>query len=190
MIEKLIPFIQKQEGGLSRDTSDNASSNPCPYPYKGVYGYHTNKGVTWTTFTGLAQKLGYAATANNFFTMPFKIWFDILKNGYLKPFDIDQINHLPRIQAVIITWAWGSGVAGSTSRLARFQRNNFGITDSNITSKEITANFKKHVNSLNEKKIFNLLCDQRAEDFSKMADFPKYKNGWLNRLKEFRTLFQ
>jgi lysozyme family protein len=189
MIQKLIPFIQKQEGGLSRDPADNASANPCPYPYNGKTGYHTNMGVTWTTFTGLASKLGYQPTANNFFKMSFKIWFDILNHGYMRPYNLDSISNLPRIQAVIITWAWGSGVTGAEMRLARWQREYFKINDSNITPLEITANFKKHVNSLNEKIIFNQLCDRRAEDFSKMADFPKYKNGWLNRLSEFRKLF-
>lgn len=190
MIEKLIPFIQKQEGGLSRDPDDNASSNPCPYPYKGKTGYHTNKGITWTTFTSMAKVIGYSPTAENFFKMPFKIWFDILKNGYMKPYNLDEIDHLPRIQAVIITWAWGSGVAGSERYLARFQRKQFGIQDNDIKPIEITRNFNQHVNKLNEKKIFLQLCEQRAFDFSQMSDFPKYKNGWLNRLNEFKNLFK
>lgn len=189
MIQKLVPFIQEQEGGLSRDKDDNASNNPCPYLYKGVGGYHTNKGVTWTTFTSLAGKLGYQPSARNFFTMPFKIWFDILKQGYMKPYNLDKIKNLPRIQAVIITWAWGSGVSGSNKYLANFQRSKFGISDTNITPSEVVENFKKHVTTLNEKNIFNALCDQRAYDFSRMADFPKYKNGWLGRLKKFKELF-
>lgn len=189
MIEKLIPFIQEQEGGLSRDPEDNASSNPCPYPYNGKSGYHTNMGVTWTTFLEMANKVGYQPTSNNFYKMSFKIWFGILQNGYMKSYPLDSISNLPRIQAVIITWAWGSGVSGSEHYLAKFQRKYWGLKDSDITKTEIIQNFKSRVTTLNESKVFNALCDQRAIDFSHMADFPKYKNGWLSRLAKFRKLF-
>ncbi len=195
VIGKLKPLLAKYEGGLSRDSDDNASAYPAPWewrdPKDGVMksGWHTNKGVTYQTFKGMASKLGYKATAKNFFEMPDKIWVDIISKGFWEMYPMDEISHLPRIQAVIFTWTWGSGPGGSEKYLAAFQREVMGIKDSNITKAEIVANFKRHVNSLNEKKVFLQLCERRAQDFSQMADYWKYKNNWLKRLNEFKNLF-
>lgn len=189
LLDKLVPFIQESEGGLSRDPKDTASAYPAPWTHKGVTGWHTNKGITYQTFVSNASKLGYAPTADNFFKMPNDIWLKILKGGYMKPFPLDRIAHLPRIQAVIITWAWGSGVGGATTRLARFQREVMGINPSNITASEIVENFRKKVNPLNEREWFHKLCDRREEDFRKMPTFSAHGRGWLNRLEKFRQLF-
>lgn len=189
MISKLSVFIKKWEGGASRDTKDTASSYPAPWSYKGQTGWHTVKGVTYKTFEANAKKLGYAVTSENFFNMPDDIWYKILKEVYVSGFPIDRIAHLPRIQAVIITWAWGSGVGGAETRLARFQREVMGINDSNITKSEIVDNFKKHINPLNEKEWFNKLCDRRAEDFKKMSSYAVHGTGWMNRLNDFRKTF-
>lgn len=189
MLMKLVPFIQKFEGGLSRDPHDTASSRPAPWPYKGVTGWHTNKGVTYAAFIGNAKKGGYEPTAENFFNMPDEIWMTILKVGYMEPFPLDQISHLPRIQAVIISWAWGSGVGGATTRLANFQRQEMGIKDSNITPSEVVENFRRNINPLNEAQWFQKLCDRREADFRRMATFNVHGKGWLKRLSEFRKLF-
>lgn len=185
---RLFPFIKKWEGGLSRALTDTASAYPCPDVYDGKYGWHTNKGITWQTFKSLAH-LGYSATSKNFFEMPDDIWVKIAKEGYWKPFNLDTINHLPRIQAVIFSWAWGSGLGGAEIRLARWQRDYFKVQDNNITKHEITENFKKYVTPANELKIFNALCDRRLEDFKKMSTWNANGKGWSRRLDAFRLLF-
>lgn len=190
LLGKLTPFLLQYEGGLSRDPLDAASSHPAPWTWKGVSGWHTNKGVTYSAFVALAPKCGYAITPENFFLMPNDIWLKILKEGYMKPYPLDKISHLPRIQAVIITWAWGSGVSGSETYLARFQREVMGINDSNITPSEIVDNFKKRINPVNELEWFNKLCDRRSADFKKMNTYYKHGNGWETRLIAFRKLFQ
>lgn len=189
MLLKLVPFIQKFEGGLSRDPRDNASVSPAPWSHDGQTGWHTNKGVTYATFKSLASRAGYEPTKENFFNMPDEIWMKILKVGYMKAFPLDQIPMLPRIQAVMISWAWGSGAGGAERELAKFQRKYFGIKDSNITPSEIVANFKKHVNPLNEAQWFAKLCDEREAFFRSHSDFPTFGKGWLRRLNEFRKLF-
>ena len=189
LITKLAPFMKKWEGGLSRATTDTASSLPAPWTYQGKTGWHTNKGITYAAFISNAARLGYSPTAENFFTMPDRLWLKILQGAYVNAFPLNEISHLPRIQAVIITWAWGSGVSGAEGKLARFQREIMGIQDSNITPTEIVKNFKKKVNPLNEKEWFNKLCDRRAEDFKKMSTCSANCKGWLRRLGEFRTLF-
>ena len=63
----IINFIKAKEGGLSSATTDTASRNPsnCGNGSNGK-PYHTNKGVTWSTFKSLSSKLGYSATCDNF----------------------------------------------------------------------------------------------------------------------------
>lgn len=189
LLSKLVPFIQEQEGGLSRDPNDTASINPAPWSYNGKTGWHTNKGITYTTFKSNASKLGYEASADNFFKMPDTIWLKILTEVYMKAFPLSKISHLPRIQAVIITWAWGSGTGGAERYLANFQRQKMGVVDNNITPTEIVENFKRKINPLNEREWFNALCDRRLEDFKKMPTWAIHGNGWTKRLNKFRQLF-
>lgn len=168
LIQKLVPFIKKWEGGLSRDPNDTAGSNPAPWPYNGKTGWHTNKGITYSTFVGNAKKLGYEASKENFFNMPDELWLKILKGAYVNAFPVDKIAHLPRIQAVIITWAWGSGQSGAERYLANFQREEMGIQSNNITPDEIVKNFKRKINPVNEAIWFEKLCKRRLEDMRKM----------------------
>lgn len=188
-MQKLVEFIKKWEGGLSRAKSDTASQYPAPWEYNGQKGWHTNMGITYKTFTSLAKKIGYAVSAENFFNMSGDLWMKILLEGYMKPYPLHKIKHLPRIQAVIITWAWGSGLGGSERRLAGFQREVMGIVDGDITKDEIIENFKRYVTKVNERKWFHLLCDRRAEDFMKMSTFAANGKGWLRRLADFRETF-
>lgn len=190
MLIKLVPFLKKQEGGLSRAKTDTASKYPAPWAYKGHSDWHTNKGITYQTFKSNGDRLGYDVTAENFFSMPDEIWGKILTGVYMSAFPLSEIDHLPRIQAVITTWAWGSGVSGSTTRLANFQREKMGIKDSNITASEIVKNFNEKINSGNEKEWFLELCQRREEDFRKMSTFTANGRGWLNRLEEFKKLFE
>lgn len=188
-MSKLANFIKKWEGGLSNDPSDTASSNPAPCSFKGKSGYHTNKGITWSTFKTHAPRFGYKADCETFFNMPDDLWFKILTKVYAGAFPLDKIKHLPSIQAVIITWAWGSGVAGAERRLANFQREVMGFTSSNITPSQIVENFRSRINPVNEKEWFNKLCDRRLEDFKKMATWSAHGNGWTARLNDFRKTF-
>lgn len=189
LIEKLVPFIKKWEGGLSRDPNDTAGKNPAPWSYNGQTGWHTNKGITYSTFAGNAKKLGYEASKENFFNMADELWLKILKGAYVNAFPVDKIAHLPRIQAVIITWAWGSGQAGAERFLANFQRDEMGIRDANITPDEIVQNFKKRINPLNEAIWFEKLCKRRLADMRKMPTWNAHGNGWTNRINDLRKNF-
>lgn len=189
LISKLKPFITKWEGGLSRDPNDTASSYPAPWEYQGKTGWHTNKGITYKTFVGNAKRIGYAASKENFFNMPDELWLKILKEAYVKAFPIEKIAHLPRVQAVIITWAWGSGVSGAETRLARFQREEMGIKDANITPEEIVKNFRNKITPVNELEWFNKLCDRRLSDFQKMPTWNAHGRGWTRRLTDFKNTF-
>lgn len=188
--KQIVPFFYKWEGGLSRNENDSASDFPCPYPYKGVVGWHTNKGVTWETFVSNSEKLGYAATADNFFRMPHEIWHKIFKKSYWDVYDLDNCKY-QSIANVIVSWSWGSGAFGAEVQLARFQRDVMGINDSNITKTEIVENFNA-LSPSKEKEIFDKLCDWRESFFRKIArngGNSKFLNGWLNRLNAFRKAY-
>jgi lysozyme family protein len=83
-----LKYIKRWEGGLSKDPKDKASAFPVP----DGSGHHTNKGVTWATFTGLASEVGYKATPQLFYNMPDNIWLAIYKIGYWNPVQGDKIN--------------------------------------------------------------------------------------------------
>lgn len=189
-IKKIAAYIKRIEGGLGRGQEDNAAEYPAPWTYKGLKGWHTNKGVTFRTFESNAKKLGYEVTPKNFFEMPDDIWWKIFQNAFLAQWNLSQIDHLPRIQAVIVTWAWNSGNGGAEGYLADFQRDIMGVEDKNITKSEIVANFNKLVKPKDEIAIFDKLCARRKEDYSKMDDYEEYGNGWFiavdKFIKEFR----
>ena len=110
----IISFIKSKEGGLSSATTDTASRNPSPCG-NGSNGqpYHTNKGVTWSTFSSNASSLGYSASCSNFLNMPDDVWGKIYKQGYWNPMKGDEV----RNQAIANTFVemnWGSGMGSIT----------------------------------------------------------------------------
>lgn len=182
----IFEFTRKWEGGLSRNPDDSAAFDPVPASYRDRLGWHTNKGVTWSTFKSLSGRLGYVPTPDLFFRMPDDIWARIAKNNYWDAFHLDKMTK-KRTAICIFNWAWGSGIRGACSRLARFQRTKMGVVDTTLSNSEIVFNFEK--SELTDKKLFEMLCDQREEDFRAMNK-PMFLNGWLNQLNDFRKTFR
>lgn len=176
------PFILQWEGGLSRDLADNASARPAPWPYNGLTGWHTNKGVTYATFSGSASKLGYQATADNFFKMPGDIWDKIFKVQYWDPWSLDKMNS-QAIADFIANAAWGSGLTGSYNTIAAYLESK-GIE---VNSRLEAVQALNKLALLNETQIFNELIDWRNAFFKKLKDFPKFGTGWLNRSAALKT---
>lgn len=182
-VSNIRPFIQKWEGGLSRQQADNASAHPAPWPYNGLTGWHTNKGVTYSTFSSLAPKLGYQATAENFFSMPGRIWDSIFKNGYWDPWYLDKM----RSQAIadfVANAAWGSGINGSFQTIRKYLESKKMPVNSRLEAVQAL----NKLSLINEKETFEELIDWRNNYFRSLSDFSVYGKGWLNRsaaLKEF-----
>jgi len=174
------PFIQKWEGGLSRNPADTAARNPAPWPYNGQTGFHTNKGVTFTTFTAQAPRLGYAITPDNFFAMPAFIWDGIFKTGYWDPWELDRMNS-QIIADFIADFAYTTGVSGSFNSIKKY-----------LATKGIAVNNRSQaVDALNrlslgkEQQIFTELVAHR-EAFFKSLNNPTFITGWLNRLNNLK----
>ena len=78
IIDEYIAFTKRWEGGLSRDTNDSASAFPCPTPYKGKTGWHTNVGVTYKVWKSLFG----GGEDQRFFGMNSTDWFNVFKTLY------------------------------------------------------------------------------------------------------------
>jgi len=186
--KKIIPFILKWEGGLSKDPADSASKYPAPCPYNGVHGYHTNKGITYQTFESLAKKLGYDPSCNNFYTMPVDIFNKIYRQGYWNPFYLDDYKS-QAIADMIVSWAWASGVGGSYKQLAKFITKETGVTLPKTYSTAGAKILRDEFNKLSEKKESTTYQKLSAayQNFYKSLNQPKFIKGWLNRLADLIT---
>lgn len=181
-VSGIRPFIQKWEGGLSRNTADSASSNPAPWTYKGVNGWHTNKGVTYKTFAAMAPVLGYQNNAENFFNMPDEIWDKIIKVGYWDTWDLDNMNS-QAIADLLIDFSWGSGASGSFKSIKKYLATK-GVTVNN--QKEAVQAINK-LSFLNEETTFLELVKWREAFFRSLNSFATFGRGWLNRLDALKT---
>ena len=112
--KNIVPFIRKVEGGLSSDPKDSASKNASPCGNKNGYPIHTNKGIQWATFKGLASKGGYSASCDNFINMPDSVWLKVYKAGFWDAVKGDKIKN-QAIANVFVEMTWGSGLGSISS---------------------------------------------------------------------------
>lgn len=185
--KNIVPFIRLSEGGISSEPKDNASKNPSPCGKKNGYSIHTNKGVTWATFKGLASKGGYTASCDNFLKMPDDIWFRIYKVGFWDEVQGDRIKN-QAIANTFVEMNWGSGLGsiskgtGTLGWLNSFFKKNY---NKNLTSITQMVDF---VNKLDDEgqtpDLFEKLNDFRATKYKNLNQ-PTFTKGWLNRLNSF-----
>jgi lysozyme family protein len=185
-----VNFIKKWEGGLSNDPRDiSPASYPAPCVYLGQTGWHTNKGIIYSTFESNAFKLGYVASCQNFIAMPDYIWLRIYKYSFWDKFLLDTYRS-QAIADVIVSLAWGSGLGGAYKQIAKFLNSNYGAS-----LKESTAGFnstnvvrvrdiiRQHSRTaLGEKKLHASLIEHMSRFYISLNK-PVYIRGWLNRLK-------
>lgn len=175
----IVPFILKWEGGLSRATTDTASRNPSPCPVKGVTGYHTNKGVTWATFTGLAPKLGYTASCENFVVMPESIWGVIFKRGFWDEVGGDKLTS-QAIANVAADFAWGAGPFQAVKRLQMAINKVAGKTVVTVDGKIGPATIAA-ANSSNQLALFNEYTTLKDAFYKSLPGNEANQRGWSNR---------
>ena len=173
----IVPLTKKWEGGLSRATSDTASKNPSPYTYKGKTGWHTNKGVTYTTFVDASKKLGFENNASNFLTMPDDLWNRIAKTFYWDGLSLDNLKS-DAVSFQLFSWYWGAGT-GWFPRMQRYLSQK-GIKW-NKTPKTLYQAINILLQKQGEKKTVDELQQQQI-DFYKNLGQPKNEKGWINRV--------
>jgi lysozyme family protein len=186
ILEKYVAFTKKWEGGLSRDTSDSASSYPCLTKHDGKSGWHTNAGITYAAWVQYFGK----DNDERFFLMAPEDWFKVFKKGYWDGVKGDLF--LSQNIAIIVTGvAWGSGVKQAGMTLQRAILNCGVVVDKDGIIGKNTINA---ANSINPTKLFDAITDER-ERFFKAIGRPGSKNakflkGWLNRLADYRKTFR
>jgi hypothetical protein len=168
LFDAIVRYVKLKEGGLSKDVKDSASKNPVP----DGSGYHTNKGITWTSFSENASKLGYDGSIENFYKMPENIWIKIFTKGYLKPFE--NYTNSKVCNYYLGIWAWGSGVGGAKALL------DF------IGGKDFLNDF---LAKNGEYETLAFLVDTRIEFFKRLVERKpsneKFLNGWINSALNF-----
>lgn len=184
IIEKYVKFIRKWEGGLSRNTSDSCSSYPCPTPYNGKTGWHTNAGICYSTWVSFYGKEADA----RFYAMSSEDWFKVFKKGYWDSVRGDAYNS-QNIAVIVTGMAWGSGTRQAAKSLQR-AINNCGVhceMDGIIGPQTILL-----ANSIEPKKLFDALIDERRRFFYAIGvgKNAKFLNGWLNRLNDYQSTFR
>lgn len=183
-LSDFIIFERKWEGSLSRHTSDSASKTPCPTPFKGKSGWHTNAGITYSVWSKKFGKLN----DQRFFEMSNEDWFTVFDSLYYSKVKAGSFTSLS-IGFMVTTIAWGSGArqAGLTLQYAINKTGGNVVVDGAIGNKSIAAS-----NAIPPKELFDELVKQRADFFQHIA---KGKNavflkGWMNRMNAFEKRFR
>lgn len=181
-ISSIIGLTKKEEGGLSRATTDTASKYPSPYEYNGKKGWHTNRGVTYKTFEGLAKQLGYINNRENFINMPDSVWLKIAKKGYWDILNLDKMNS-QALANLFFSWQWAAGY-GWRNRIQRYlDRKDIDWSTSNLIN--IPTIFNELVKKEGEKKILDELIEQYKEFYISLNQ-PANIKGWLNRVERLK----
>lgn len=178
---QMFPYLMRWEGGLSHQKSDAASKHPCPGEYEGRSDWHTNRGVTWSTFHTSAPTLGYDGNDYAlFFEMPDALVQKIIKHVYWDPVHGDEY-HSQAIANIFCQWAWGSGQAGALRLLQSMLP--VGSWD------DVPDKINGMIEEQGEDKVFDALMNHRKEFLLSISE-PGSKNaanrkGWMNRHQYF-----
>lgn len=185
------------EGGLSRNPADSAAKNPCPVPYNGVKGYHTNRGVTWLAFKKFAQHIGAKPTDfDRFFKLTENESAIIFKVGYWDPLNLDDAPHQV-IANIYSQWCWGSGIGGYDSKNRKYvgafglAKGYFAIKETVAVSswKDIIRLSKSRMQKIGIEQLMVELMDHRKQfllEISKPGSKNfQFRKGWINRHNSF-----
>ena len=167
----IVPFIKGKEGGLSKAKSDKASADPVP----DGSGYHTNKGIRWTTWKDF-----FGTTPDSikrFYAMSDEDWGKICKKGYWDAIGGDKINS-QRIADTLVHWAWGSGSGIPSVAIQKIVGTK---ADGVIGDKTINA-----INSSNEADTYAKIKQAHIDHWNNLLKDPAYamNKGWITRLND------
>lgn len=182
----LIAFIKKQEGGKTgdpRDSSAAANSSPCGIDARYGAPYHTNKGVTWATYSSTIPN----PNCPEFLAMPDDVWGLIWKRYYWDKVGGDQIEN-QAVANAYASWAWGSGVGGANSLMRKMLRERYGYTDTQTATLAQRIEILNYLSRKDMAVLFENLYDTRRKFFEGLSNFNVYGNGWIRRLNEWKAL--
>lgn len=189
--------LTRWEGGLSRNPDDSAAKNPCPVPYNGVRGYHTNRGVTWLAFKRFAQHIGAKPTDyDRFFNLTESESAIIFKVGYWDPLKLDRAP-TQVVANIFSQWAWGSGIGGFDPSKKKYvgalglARDFFAEKEQMTCStwSDILKGTLSRLSKISEKELMDELMDHRKAFLLRISrpgtkNFT-FRNGWMARHASF-----
>ena len=187
-IDNLIPFILKWEGGFVNDPTDRGGA--------------TNKGVTIATYEAYCKKKGLPRqTVKQLKNIPDAHWREIVKTMYWDKWHADDILS-QKVANILVDWVWASGIHGIKKPQALLGVKVDGIVGDktllavNCADPEelFAAIYQERVKFINaivarsvaayEKKIGRKATEKEVLKYTQK----RFKNGWLNRLRDLRNL--
>ena len=176
-------FILDFEGGLSGiDTWSSFAPGT---------EYNVNKGIGYDTYVQWCNSNDRTPSTQEFIDMPYQLWEQIADSLFWDKWNLDSMDS-NALKHLIHSWAWGSGNGGAEVRFANWIRSQYTpeelsgrVNNYNDISKSEIVDI---INGYNPETIFDILVQQRADDFATMPNFSAYGNGWLSRLDSFNEL--
>lgn len=186
LLEKYVEFTKRWEGGLSKDTADSASKFPCPTPFLGKSGYHTNVGITYRVWVSIFGR----TNDTRFYAMSNEDWFNVFKTLYWNSMRGDEFKSM-NVAIISVGMCWGSGKKAAVKLLQKAIVK-CGVS---ITVDGILGNGTMNAaNSIDPTKLFDAIIAER-EAFFRYIGRPgvpnnKFLKGWLNRLADYKKTFR
>lgn len=169
--EKSQKIVGINEGGYQRDPDDKGNW------YKGIL-IGTNWGIAAPT---LARFLGRIPSSVEMKALSRATAESILKRNYWETNHYDKLDN-QSVATLLYDGAVNHGVGGMrllTEKALKRLKKPF------YKGKVFTAQGIDHLNSVNQKALFDALKQVRAESY-KASSQKKYLKGWLNRLERIK----
>ena len=180
----ILPSVAKFEGGLSSDPKDSCSKKRSDVidPKNGL-GYHTNKGVCYSTWLSASKKLGFDSSGKAFVNMTQSQWEAIVKELYWNPLNLDKVNS-QAIAEILFQSNWGSGMGGAMT-LVRFMQDKLDVAQTGKMDTTTITKLNEYTKNKNsETTLFKAVWQRRLEYLQSLKSFSTYGKGWTNRMND------
>jgi lysozyme family protein len=180
----ILPSVAKFEGGLSSDPKDSCSKlrSDVIDPKNGL-GYHTNKGVCYSTWVSASKKLGFDSSGKAFVNMTQSQWESIIKELYWNPLNLDKVNS-QAIAEILFQSNWGSGMGGAMT-LVRFMQGKLNLAQTGKMDTNTITKLNDYTKTkTSETSLFKAIWQRRLEYLQSLKSFSTYGKGWTNRMND------
>ena len=186
--EKLIPFIQKWEGGFANDPTDRGGA--------------TMRGITLATFRAYRKAKGGATpSVADLKNLSDAEWKAVYKTMFWDKWKADSIQS-QKIANILVDWVWGSGVHGIKKPQALLGVKVDGIVGDKTLSAVNFADPEELFDAIYQERVkfLNAIVSNSVAAYEKKigrkathAELLKYTQkrfikGWLNRLQDIKKL--
>lgn len=166
--QQIMDMKRKLEGGLGRSKEDSASAHPCPTPYQGKTGWHTNKGITYNVWVSVFGRNNDKRFLNMSDADWEKVFTEKFWNKYQDKTNVD-------VSALKVFIVWGSGPGGLTRCLKGAE-------------KILGTSF----NSVSPERKVAALLSARYQFLINISNPPgkdkKWRTGWVNAINKYLKL--